>query len=346
MTGVVNIIENSEMSCARRHMNHIGGALLALMILHLVVALTIYYMLAIQAGAHIGFYGISPAGVLKTVAQIKTAAAKVAIASPVAQLFATLIGNILPFIICARAVGVNRHQIFSRSEVSGSTTALFGIVALAASLFASVVVNLVSLLLKFGRLELTTPSINIPWKSPVGAVAMILAVVVAAPLTEEFICRGVLLNVFRRYGDIFAVVASSLVWALLHENLVQGLPVFAMGLFFGMLALKSHSIIPTVILHSLNNTLSLVESAAITQNTLFSRLGVSAMNFTVLVAAIVLVSVYYKSFSNVHDGENVRCGENVHCGNRHGFAVFFTCVPILIVVLICAAETLLSIKPM
>lgn len=315
-------------------MNRIGFSLLALMFLQWAVSLTVYYITAISGGAHIGFYGVSTAWVSKIVFQIKAAAAKSALATPFALLFATLIGNIVPFVICERAAGVDTRRIFSLPKVSLGMTAVYGVVALGASLFASSVVSIISSLLNMGGLKLTSPSVNIPWGSRVGTVIMILAVVVAAPLTEEFICRGVLLNVFRRFGDMFAIVASSLVWALLHGNFVQGLPVFTMGLFFGMLALKADSIIPTVILHSLNNILSLIEAAAVARNTVLFKLGVSAVNLTVMAAAIVLLSVFYKSF-----------GCERQDGNARGFAAFFSCAPMIIAILICAVTTALSIKP-
>ena len=335
MTGVINIKEKAVSHLARRHMNSIGLALLALMFLQWVVSMSVYYAFAKHVGAPIGFYGISPAGILKTVAQLKRAAGRNVLVPVIALLLATVIADTVPFVICARAADVDLRQVFSRPKVSGGTTALYGIVAFGASLFASLAVSLVSQLLKsLAKYQLTMPSISIPWKSPAGAVVMILAVVVAAPLAEEFICRGVLLNVFRRFGDFFAVVASSLVWALLHGNFVQGLPVFAMGLFFGMLALKADSIIPTVILHSLNNILSMAEQTAAIRNTVSLKFGVSMINFTLLIIAVVLASVYYRSFEGVQRGESAR-----------GFAAFFTCVPIIIAILICAAATALSIKP-
>jgi membrane protease YdiL (CAAX protease family) len=340
MIGVVSIKEISGMGNARRHMNHIGVALLALMLLQRSVSLTVYYIIARSDVTGIEFYGLSYVGILKTIAQIKSAAAGNALAMPLALLFATLIGNIVPFIVCARAVDVNKRKVFSCEKVSGSMTAIYGIVALGAGLFASMVVNLIARLLKPVGLELAMPSISIPWGSPVGVVIMVLAVVVAAPLTEEFICRGVLLNVFRRFGDVFAVVASSLVWALLHGNFVQGVPVFAMGLFLGALALRANSIIPTVILHGINNMLALVEATAASQNKVFSTTGVPMINFIVLISAIVLVGVCYKPFDGLRRDGNIRCG-----GNIRGFAVFFSCVPMIVAILICATMTVLSIKP-
>lgn len=315
-------------------MNRLGFALLGLIFLQWAVTLTVYYLIVKSAGANIEFYGLSIDGISKTISQIKSSATKSTIAMPTAVLLATLIANMVPFLICARTVDVSTKKTFMKPKVSASTTAIYGVAALGASIFGSIIVNIIASLLKLGGLKLVSPSINIPWSSPVGSVFMILTVVVAAPLTEEFICRGVLLSVFRRFGDIFAVVASSLVWALLHGNLVQGVPVFLMGLFFGMLALKADSIIPTVILHAINNFLSLIENSAIEQSNNALIFGFSVLNMAVLFSGVALISVFYKRFEFERKGENA-----------HGFSVFFTCVPILIMILICVLETALSIKP-
>jgi membrane protease YdiL (CAAX protease family) len=253
---------------------------------------------------------------------------------PFALLVATVVGNTVPFVICARACGIKVGEIFARPKVSAQTTALFGTVAIGASIFVSIFVGILESLLKYVHLKLTTPAFVIPWSSPAGTVAVILAVVIIAPLTEEFICRGVLLRAFRRYGDVFAVVASSLVWALLHGNFVQGIPVFCMGIIFGMLALKSDSIIPTFIIHSVNNILSLIDSSA-AQNSIVSKLFSGSFNIVLLFTAIVLYCVFFNQFRIKRNGSPAR-----------GFAAFFTSVPVIIFILVCAALTIMSIKPL
>lgn len=316
-----------------RDMNYVGFALLLLMLLHYAVSLTIYFLIAQSTGHHIVIRSFSPKAIFEALNQIRLGISHIPEAMPIALLLATLIGNIVPFIICAKLTNIKTKDVFSRPSIAWSKVAIYGLIAIGASLFASVLVNIISLILKLFKLKLTMPQLNIPYSSKIGSAAMILAVVVAAPLTEEFICRGVLLKLFRKFGNVFAIVASSLVWALLHGNLIQGIPVFVLGLFFGALALKANSIIPTVIIHSLNNALSLAETALLQSKSILASSVSALVNLSILTAAIVFAAIYFKEIFVRKDGKNSK-----------GFAVFFTCVPILIAVIICAVNTVLSVK--
>lgn len=311
-------------------MNRIGFALLVLIVLQWAVSISVYSVIAVNAGAHLSF---NPGDFWRTIATIKSYASKNALSQPLALFFATIIGNVLPFAVCAHLIKLKTSEMFSRPRVTGFDTVLFGIVGVGASIFVSMFVNMIAVLLKFTKLRLTTPSFKLPWSSPLGVAVMLISGIILAPLTEEFICRGVLLLSFRRFGDFFAVVASSLVWALLHGNFVQGLPVFAMGIFFGMLAIKANSIIPTFIIHALNNTLAFITSS-IDANNYIAKIYGGLFIIVVLITAIVLFSIYYKRFRVLHNGNTAR-----------GFAAFFTSIPVVIVFLVCAVLTVMSVKP-
>ena len=83
-----------------------------------------------------------------------------------------------------------------------------------------------------------------------------------APFIEELLFRGVLLSAWqRRLGAAPAVLASALMFALVHlpdlKFLWYGLPNLALlGITFGWLRLRSHSLWPAVIAHGMNNLLS------------------------------------------------------------------------------------------
>jgi len=72
-------------------------------------------------------------------------------------------------------------------------------------------------------------------------------------ITEEFIFRGVILGKLRKYGETFAVLFSSITFSLLHGNLEQIPFAFVLGLALGLIVIKTGSILPSMILHFLNN---------------------------------------------------------------------------------------------
>lgn len=79
----------------------------------------------------------------------------------------------------------------------------------------------------------------------------LVSAVVVAPVAEEFLFRGILLHRWGlKWGPRRAVVLTSLVFGLLHDNLV-GLSVF--GLVMSLLYLSSRSLLVPMLAHALNN---------------------------------------------------------------------------------------------
>lgn len=90
-------------------------------------------------------------------------------------------------------------------------------------------------------------------------VGLLLALVVAAPITEEYLCRGIVLPALqRRWGSAVAVVGSALAFGALHLNPWQFFYAALLGVTLGWLRVQSGSILPGILLHALNNLISWV----------------------------------------------------------------------------------------
>lgn len=317
-------------------MNAVGLALILLLLLQYLVIFATYYIVARCSGYNIVWAGWSPKDIARTINQLVKIASLKPIAYPAALFFSVLIGNLVPTIFCAKIAGIKISESFSRSQIKPIEITVYGIIAIGGSILASLVVKIISLILKFFKLQNTPVSLKIPFNSVPGVILMMLAVVVVAPITEELICRGVILRIFRRFGDVFAIVGSALVWALLHGNLTQGLPVFAMGLIFGIIAIKSGSVIPTIIIHCINNTISIVETAAAQTNNMILTVCSGIFNIALFVTAAILAAIYMGKMLKINGKQS---------GSGRGFAMFFTCIPILIAICVCVAFTARTIRP-
>ena len=75
---------------------------------------------------------------------------------------------------------------------------------------------------------------------------------------EELVFRGYLLNALRPFGERRALILSALIFGLMHENLTQAPFAFLLGLLFGFLALRTGHLWVGMILHFLNNSMSVV----------------------------------------------------------------------------------------
>ncbi len=89
-----------------------------------------------------------------------------------------------------------------------------------------------------------------------------LAVVVAAPVAEEFLFRGFLFRGWSesRLGVIGAIVLVSILWSLLHvgySSVVIGV-IFVMGVALSWLRWRTGSTTLTIMLHVLHNLLTMI----------------------------------------------------------------------------------------
>lgn len=122
---------------------------------------------------------------------------------------------------------------------------------------ANIAVNILNYNLSLFSLENST-GVEFTTKTPVEQVIYFLCIAIIPALTEEFIFRGVILNSFRKFGDGFAILMSSLLFGFMHGNFVQIPFAFIVGLACGFILVKTNSIIPAMMLHLLNNGTSVI----------------------------------------------------------------------------------------
>lgn len=112
----------------------------------------------------------------------------------------------------------------------------------------------------------TEPLLNllppVPEVYGIGAWA-VATLVVMAPLFEEFLFRGVILESIRaRYGVIAAWLLSSALFALVHVHPTVAVNAFFMGLILGFIYLAAESIWASIVLHAVNNGIAYLLLAA------------------------------------------------------------------------------------
>lgn len=93
-----------------------------------------------------------------------------------------------------------------------------------------------------------------------GLVLDMLATGILVPITEELIFRFGILRGLKKYRLTYAIVYQALIFGVLHGNIVQGLYAFALGLYFGYLAVKHDSITYGLMIHITINLSSVLVS--------------------------------------------------------------------------------------
>ncbi len=95
-----------------------------------------------------------------------------------------------------------------------------------------------------------------------GFILLFTAVAIIAPIGEEILFRGFLQQYLEKYWkDITkSILLIALFFAIIHLNPFWFVQIYILGIVLGFLAWKTNSIIPSLILHSLNNTAALILS--------------------------------------------------------------------------------------
>ncbi len=88
---------------------------------------------------------------------------------------------------------------------------------------------------------------------------------------EEFTDRGLVLRMFRGIdNEKTVVILTAVLFGLAHQNIMQTGYAFVGGLAFAFLALKTKSIFPGIIIHFINNALSVVSGYSSQHNGLYA----------------------------------------------------------------------------
>ncbi len=105
-------------------------------------------------------------------------------------------------------------------------------------------------------------------------------------VVEELVFRGWILGALRPFGEGRALLLSALIFGLAHGNLTQLPFALLLGLMLGYLFLTTGRLWPVMIVHALNNSLSVVLEYVRT------AIGLTENEWLVLqIAAMVLISV-------------------------------------------------------
>ncbi|MBP8855560.1 MAG: CPBP family intramembrane metalloprotease [Oscillospiraceae bacterium] len=83
-----------------------------------------------------------------------------------------------------------------------------------------------------------------------------IALCVVPAVLEEILVRGLMQGMLVRYGPWFGIIVSSVLFTLLHTNIVSMPGIFALSLVLGLCAWCTGSILPGMILHFCNNVVA------------------------------------------------------------------------------------------
>lgn len=101
-------------------------------------------------------------------------------------------------------------------------------------------------------------------------ISLIVYSLIAIPLFEEMIFRGIILNGFlKHYTPTKAIIYGSIIFTVIHINPAQMISAFIFGLLAGWLYYKTKNILPCMMAHSAFNGLGWVVFKYLSPNSIF-----------------------------------------------------------------------------
>ncbi|HCY5962288.1 TPA: CPBP family intramembrane metalloprotease [Staphylococcus aureus] len=87
----------------------------------------------------------------------------------------------------------------------------------------------------------------------------LLSTAIIPPITEEIICRGLIIRILFRNHLFLGFIVSTVFFTLIHESntLIGYLPYFYSGLIFGYTYLKTKRLEVPILIHFINNLLAM-----------------------------------------------------------------------------------------
>ena len=132
-----------------------------------------------------------------------------------------------------------------------------------------------------------------------GYILYFISIAVVPPIIEEFIFRGAILGSIRKlHGDTPAIIVSAALFGLAHANFVQTPVTFLTGLVLGYLTVKTGSIVPSMILHFLNNSIAVVGMFFQTNNQQAFLVIDVGISFVFIVFGLISAKSLIKKYKN------------------------------------------------
>ena len=166
----------------------------------------------------------------------------------------TLIGFLSGAFLIYKTENTKPQNVISFSTPKKGTLSAAIMVGVGFCYAANIVVSLLQSsfqnIFPFVQTEIELP------RGGLGFILSVISVAVAPALLEEFLFRGAIMGNLIKYGKPFAIFTSAFLFGLIHGNLVQIPFAFLVGLVLGFLIIETDSIWTGVIIHFINNFIS------------------------------------------------------------------------------------------
>lgn len=172
-----------------------------------------------------------------------------------------LFSMLVPFSLLALILKKNFvAPLVPTKKVSGLKAAAWVSLGMAFCLLANIMTSAIMNISKnlFGY-ELSQSEYDGP-QDIITCVMIVISTAIIPAIIEEFSLRCCTLGVLKKYGNGFAVFVVSIIFGLMHGNVIQFVFAFTLGIMLAYITIKTNNIFIPMLIHGLNNGMSVLKT--------------------------------------------------------------------------------------
>ena len=205
------------------------------------VALMLYLVIQTVSGSVLGALGLS----------------ELYSTSPVFQscfsVFAEVLGVAAPFGIMALIFKKKyEYPVVPTAKLGKADAAAWIGVGMAVCIGANYIAGIVEMMFKSIGKSASGPK-GLDPDSLLACIIEWVAIAIIPPICEEFAMRCCTMSLLRKYGKGFALMAVSLIFGIMHGNILQFVFAFIVGLILAYVTIRTDSVLPAMFIHGFNN---------------------------------------------------------------------------------------------
>ena len=151
----------------------------------------------------------------------------------------------------------------------------------------------------------TAPSSSLPSMAGGGIVGVLIVVAVLPAVCEETLFRGIILDGIKDIGTVAACLLGGLLFSVFHQSPSQTVYQFICGCVFTLVALRADSLLPTVLMHFLNNAIIIFSERFGFLNDLSTgvQIAIYVTSGVCLIASLAYLLFFDKNGNRKKEGE-------------------------------------------
>lgn len=258
--------------------------------------------------------------------------------------FSAFIPSLFYFLFSGASISDTIKVKYVRLNILIPLTALGLGVAMFANTASGIVENNFSIFGLYNSVSFSQPTNSVFEK-----VLYIIAVSLVPALSEEFAFRGVVMGTLRKYGDAFAIISSSVVFGIMHGNISQIPFAFILGLILAFVDCKTNSIVPSIIIHFLNNLYAVImdileESYAMSDKEFYIIYLAIVTCFCILgILSFFILIKQDKKFFNLNSHTGVTYAKNDLLSFKEKNTTFYSSFGVMLSIILLGIETIFNL---